>query len=287
MGAGYRQVAIEAGREVVALRRGSRCLRRARRAGSATALAGVPPGSSSTPTAIDDWIDGRQERLRHSPTLDGIAGEADLVIEAALEDLQLKSALFRTLDAEARPDAILATNTSALSVAAIAEADDDALPRPRFALLQPGAGWRSWSSWPRRPRRPGCRRPRRGHDAGLGQDRDPMHRHARVHRQPRQPSLHPGGDGAPRGGSGVAEAIDAAVRAAGFPLGPFELMDLTGLDVTTAASGRSTWEVAPATARTGSAPRRSRRSSSRTGASAEDRPGFYRYDAIGAEVTRR
>jgi 3-hydroxybutyryl-CoA dehydrogenase len=37
-------------------------------------------------------------------------------------------------------------------------------------------------------------------------------------------------------GTATPEAIDAAVRAAGFPLGPFELMDLTGLDVTTAAS---------------------------------------------------
>jgi len=38
--------------------------------------------------------------------------------------------------------------------------------------------------------------------------------------------------------SGVASPgeIDAAMRDAGFPLGPFELMDLTGIDVTTAAT---------------------------------------------------
>jgi 3-hydroxybutyryl-CoA dehydrogenase len=37
------------------------------------------------------------------------------------------------------------------------------------------------------------------------------------------------------GGAGV-EAIDGAIRGAGYPLGPFELMDLTGVDVTTAAA---------------------------------------------------
>ena len=43
------------------------------------------------------------------------------MIEAALEDLELKRTVFRVLDAAAAPDAILATNTSALSIAAIAE----------------------------------------------------------------------------------------------------------------------------------------------------------------------
>lgn len=40
----------------------------------------------------------------------------DLVIEAAIEDLEKKRALFRTLDERCRPDAVLATNTSSLSV---------------------------------------------------------------------------------------------------------------------------------------------------------------------------
>ena len=40
-------------------------------------------------------------------------------------------------------------------------------------------------------------------------------------------------------GSGAAtiDAIDGAMRGAGFPMGPFELMDLTGIDITLAASG--------------------------------------------------
>ena len=40
----------------------------------------------------------------------------DIVIEAAIEDLEVKQALFRELDAVCRRDAVLATNTSSLSV---------------------------------------------------------------------------------------------------------------------------------------------------------------------------
>ena len=39
----------------------------------------------------------------------------------------------------------------------------------------------------------------------------------------------------------TVETIDTAMRAAGFPMGPFELMDLSGLDVNLAAA-RAIWE---------------------------------------------
>jgi 3-hydroxyacyl-CoA dehydrogenase / enoyl-CoA hydratase / 3-hydroxybutyryl-CoA epimerase len=45
----------------------------------------------------------------------------DLVIEAAVEKLDAKQAIFRDLEARVRPDTILATNTSALSIDAIAQ----------------------------------------------------------------------------------------------------------------------------------------------------------------------
>lgn len=44
----------------------------------------------------------------------------DLVVEAALEKLEAKQAIFRDLEKHARPDTVLATNTSALSIDAIA-----------------------------------------------------------------------------------------------------------------------------------------------------------------------
>ena len=50
------------------------------------------------------------------------ARESDLLVEAVPEDLKLKLELFRLLDQSARPQAILATNTSSLSVAEMAGA---------------------------------------------------------------------------------------------------------------------------------------------------------------------
>ncbi len=49
-------------------------------------------------------------------------GDCDLVIEAIVEDLAPKQELFRELERACRPDAVLATNTSALSVTEIASA---------------------------------------------------------------------------------------------------------------------------------------------------------------------
>ncbi|CAM2987401.1 3-hydroxyacyl-CoA dehydrogenase NAD-binding domain-containing protein [Rariglobus hedericola] len=45
----------------------------------------------------------------------------DLVIEAAVEKLEAKQAIFRDLETRVRPDTVLATNTSALSIDAIAQ----------------------------------------------------------------------------------------------------------------------------------------------------------------------
>jgi 3-hydroxybutyryl-CoA dehydrogenase len=51
-----------------------------------------------------------------------VAPEADVVVEAIPENLELKRELFRSLDAAAGPDAILATNTSSIPVTKIAAA---------------------------------------------------------------------------------------------------------------------------------------------------------------------
>jgi 3-hydroxybutyryl-CoA dehydrogenase len=49
-------------------------------------------------------------------------GEADLVIEAATENPELKHRIFQDIDAAARPEALLATNTSSISITKIAAA---------------------------------------------------------------------------------------------------------------------------------------------------------------------
>ena len=62
-------------------------------------------------------------RLTTTTELGELAG-CDLVIEAIVEDLDAKRAVFSELDAIVAPTAVLATNTSALSVAEIARATE-------------------------------------------------------------------------------------------------------------------------------------------------------------------
>jgi 3-hydroxyacyl-CoA dehydrogenase len=63
----------------------------------------------------------RQARLSTGTDLAGVR-DADVVIEAVWEDLALKQQVFGQIDAHARADALLATNTSTLDVGRIAAA---------------------------------------------------------------------------------------------------------------------------------------------------------------------
>ena len=51
-----------------------------------------------------------------------VAADADLVVEAAIEDLNIKKSIFAELDALCKPTTILASNTSSISITAIAAA---------------------------------------------------------------------------------------------------------------------------------------------------------------------
>jgi 3-hydroxybutyryl-CoA dehydrogenase len=62
------------------------------------------------------------QRLAVAGDLDAAAAAADLIVEAAPEDLELKKQLFARISKSARPEAILASNTSSLPITAIASA---------------------------------------------------------------------------------------------------------------------------------------------------------------------
>ena len=66
-------------------------------------------------------LEQRMERLRGTLDYADLA-DADLVIEAVFENLEIKQSVFRTLDKICKPGAILASNTSTLDVDAIAAA---------------------------------------------------------------------------------------------------------------------------------------------------------------------
>ena len=117
-------------------------------------------------------------RLSYSTDAASFA-DVDFVIEAVFEDIEVKRELFARLETVCRPEVVFATNTSSISITAIAAASRPAGPRGGHALLQPRAGdeagrgdpgaadrapkpWNSSPSSPRswaRPRPPARTRP--------------------------------------------------------------------------------------------------------------------------------
>jgi 3-hydroxybutyryl-CoA dehydrogenase len=248
MGAGIAQVALEAGWEVALHDPLPGALDHARariREGLHRHAAKLELDAEG----IDDWADGRLDHLIAARSATDAAEGTHLVIEAAIEDLAVKKALFGELDRAVPADVVLASNTSALSVGRIAEGARIAPervvglhffnPAPVMALVEVvaargSAGWAVEraaaiaADWGKTPIRsadvPGFI----------------------VNRVNRPFTLEP--LRLLRSGLGTVASIDEAIVAAGFPMGPFTLMDLIGLDVNLAAA-RALFEGFDRTAR--------------------------------------
>jgi 3-hydroxybutyryl-CoA dehydrogenase len=116
MGSGIAQVAAQAGWQVTlrdlddsAVQRGLAAIR-----GSLERFAAKGTLSAEQVAATLDRI---------TPTTDlAAAADADIVVEAVFEQLEIKQEVFRSLDQLCRPDAVLATNTSAIPITQIAAA---------------------------------------------------------------------------------------------------------------------------------------------------------------------
>ena len=67
-------------------------------------------------------VEAIQGRITGVVGVENTAVNTDLVIEAVFEDFDIKTAVFNTLDSACGPETILASNTSSLSVNALAEA---------------------------------------------------------------------------------------------------------------------------------------------------------------------
>ena len=134
MGAGIAQVCLQAGLEVVGREVDAELGEAARGRIDHYLSRGV-----EKERLTQDEKDAALGRLGLTTELADLAG-CELVIEAVFEDLDVKRELFGELDRILPPPALLATNTSALSVTQIADATEHARARGRHALLQPGAG---------------------------------------------------------------------------------------------------------------------------------------------------
>ena len=116
MGAGIAQVSVQSGFETVGREVSDELAERGGATVERYLTRGVEKGRLS-----QDERDEALGRLRLTTELADLA-DCDLVIEAVLEELDLKRQVFAELDRVTRLDALLATNTSALSVSEIAEA---------------------------------------------------------------------------------------------------------------------------------------------------------------------
>lgn len=178
-----------------------------------------------------EQADSHVSRVPPAATLADLA-DCDLVIEAIVERLDVKQTLFAELEGIVRPDAILATNTSSLSVTAIAASCTAPgrvggfhffNPVPLMKVVEVIAGLKT--------------------DAATGQRLTDYAR--QMGHTPVQAADTPGFivNHAGRGygtealrivGEGVTDfvTVDRILRdQVGFRLGPFELFDLTALDV--------------------------------------------------------
>ena len=208
--------------------------------------------------------DPDREALARAP--DGVVPVSDLeelarcrlVIEAAPEDLALKRSLFERLAALVPPDCVLATNTSSLSVTALAAG----LPHPervvgmhffnpplKMRLLEVVAGEESSPDALAVAREAGEAMGKRVIEAADG----PGFIVNRCNRPFGLEALRIVQDGI-----AAPEQVDRICRmAGGFRMGPFELMDLVGLDVGLAVSrsfyeqsfGEPRWRPSPLVAR--------------------------------------
>jgi 3-hydroxybutyryl-CoA dehydrogenase len=118
MGAGIAQVSVTAGHETV----GREVTMELAERGRQTIARYLGRAVEKERMTVDER-DAALARLTLTTAVPDLA-DCDLVIEAIVEELDAKRELFAELDRLTRPDAVLATNTSALSVSEIAAATE-------------------------------------------------------------------------------------------------------------------------------------------------------------------
>ncbi len=227
MASGIAEVIAKTGAEVVLRGRSEASIKKSKAALKKSLDKAVSRGKLQESEA-----EGVLERVTTTLEFSDLA-ECDLVLEAVAEDLDVKRGLFRELDESVKPDAILASTTSSLPVvelASVTNRPDKVLglhffnPAPVMKLVEvvrtvatSGEAEKRAISWTRSI---GKRPVRCGDRAGFIVNFllfPYLNDAVRMHEQ----------------GYSTPEDIDTAMKlGCGHPMGPFELMDIVGLDVT-------------------------------------------------------
>ncbi|HYS10664.1 MAG TPA: 3-hydroxyacyl-CoA dehydrogenase family protein [Myxococcales bacterium] len=184
------------------------------------------------------------QRLAVASDLDAAAGAADLIVEAAPEDLELKQQLFARFSKAARPDAILATNTSSLpitAIASVAKGPERVVglhffnPVPAMKLLEIVQGERTHPMVVTAARAVGARL---GKEVVVVRDA-PGFATSRLGIALAMEAIRMVEEGV-----ASAEEIDRAIELGyGHPMGPLKLTDQVGLDVRLAIAEHLTREL--------------------------------------------
>ena len=116
MGSGIAQVAALAGFDTVVREVSDAVVQRARASVERSLGRGIERGKLDAAQR-----DAALARLRFTTSMDDLAA-ADVIIEAVVEDLEVKNALWKELDALCPAHTIFASNTSSLTIAAMAAA---------------------------------------------------------------------------------------------------------------------------------------------------------------------
>src|SRR5690349_12527974 len=114
MGSGIAQVAAQAGHDVV--------LRDIDTAATSRAIDGIRTSLArfvAKDRLTSDEADATVERITTTTDLEDV-GDAEIVIEAVFEKIEIKHEVFRALDRVCREDALLGTNTSAIPITQVA-----------------------------------------------------------------------------------------------------------------------------------------------------------------------
>ena len=162
--------------------------------------------------------------------------DVDLVVEAVVEELSVKKALFASLDEICKPGAILATTTSSLPVVECAMATSRPADVVGLHFFNPAPGDAAGRGGADDPHRARGRRDRAGRLHDARQDRrwsaptGPASWSTRC--SSRTSTTR---SGCSRRPTPAADDIDNAMKqGCGYPMGPFELLDVVGLDVSLA-----------------------------------------------------
>jgi len=122
MGSGIAQVSAAVGQNVVVVDMDQAKLDNSRKVITNSLARVAKKKHKEDAAAATAMVDGIVGRISWTNSAEEAAATADLVVEAIVEDLEIKKSLFAKIDAAAPANTILASNTSSLSIGDIAAA---------------------------------------------------------------------------------------------------------------------------------------------------------------------